>query len=140
AALPAAAKAAALPAAAKAAALPTPEAAIALAPLVAVALAHLHRRFHLVRLHAHGEEADDVAGKTHAALHLVDRRGRTIDIHQRIVGLAVLLDLEGNGLDAPVFGLADPAAALFDDLGVFLHQRFDLRLGDVLARQEDMLI
>src|SRR5262245_34108541 len=54
--------------------------------------------------------------------------------------LAVLLDLVGERLDAPIFGLADPASALGDDLAVFLCQRIDLRLRDILASQEDMLI
>jgi hypothetical protein len=52
------------------------------------------------------------------------------------VRLAVLLDLEGDGLEAPILGLADLASTFLDDLGVFLRQRLDLRLADILARQE----
>ena len=49
-----------------------------------------------------------------APLHLGDCRGRRLDVHQRVVGLAVLLDLEGDGLEAPVLGLADLAAKGLD--------------------------
>ena len=38
--------------------------------------------------------------------------GERVEVHQRVVCLAVLLDLEGEGLDAPVLGLADPCRRL----------------------------
>ena len=47
---------------------------------------------------------------------------------QRVVRLAVLLDLEGEALEAPVLGLGDLAAAFGDDVGEFLGQRLDLRV------------
>ena len=56
------------------------------------------------------------------------------------MGLAALLDLVGEALEAPVFGLGDLAPAFGDDVGILLRQRFDLRLGNVLARQENMLV
>src|SRR5262245_25401417 len=54
--------------------------------------------------------------------------------------LAVLLDAESEALEPPIFGLADGPALIFDDCAEFLHQPFDLLRGDVLARQEHMLI
>src|SRR5262249_33663585 len=54
--------------------------------------------------------------------------------------LAVLLDAESEALEPPIFGLADGPALTFDDCPEFLHQPFDLLRGDVLARQEHMLI
>src|SRR5215831_1022263 len=133
-----AAQAAAL--AAEATALAAKAAALAIAPIVAVALAHLHGGFALVLLDANRQKADDVGGQAHAAFHLGDRGRRCVDVHERIVGLAVLLDLEGEALEAPIFGLADPPATFGDDLAVFLHQGFDLRLADILARQKYVLV
>src|SRR5581483_7807222 len=126
--------------AAEAATVAPEAAAIAVAAVVTVALAHLDGRLGLVRLHPHREEADDVRGEAHAPLHLGHGGRRSVDIHERVVGLAVLLDLEGDGLETPILGLADFAAAFLDDLGVFLRQRLDLGLADVLARQEHVLV
>ena len=70
----------------------------------------------------------------------VDRRRRCIDIEQRIMGLAVLLDLERQGLQAPVLGLGDLALACLDHIGEFLGQRLDLCLRHVLTRKEHMLV
>ena len=43
-------------------------------------------------------------------LHLVDRGRRGVDVEQREMRLAVLVDAVGEGLDAPIFDLADLAA------------------------------
>ncbi len=115
-------------------------AAVAVAPVVAVALAHLDRGLGFMLLDAYRQETDHVGGKTHAPLHLGDRGRRRVDIEERVVRFAILLDLEGDGLDAPILGLGNLAAAFLDDLGIFLRQRFDLRLRNILARQEDMLV
>src|SRR5262245_45495933 len=125
-----AAKTAAL--AAKTAALAAEATAFPIAPFVAIALAHLHGGLGLVPLDANREKAEHVAGQAHAALHLGDGGGRRVDVHERIVRLAVLLDLEGEALEAPILGLGDPAAAFGDDLAIFLGQRLDLCLADVL--------
>ena len=63
-----------------------------------------------------------------------------VDVHQREMRLAVLLDAKGEALEPPIFGLADGPALTFDDRAEFLHQAFDLLRGDVLACQEHMLI
>src|SRR6185436_519398 len=83
--------------------------AVAVAALVAVALAHLDRRLGLVRLDPDCQEAKDVGGEPHTPLHLGHGGRRRIDVDQREVRLAILLDLVGERLDAPVFGLADLA-------------------------------
>ena len=56
------------------------------------------------------------------------------------MGLAVLADAVGEGLEPPALDLGDAAAALFDDAFELLDKRFDLRAGDVLASQKDMLV
>ena len=66
----------------------------------------------------------------HRKLHLLHRRRRGVDVHQRVIRLAVLLDAEGEGLQTPVFHLADlaaigleNAAELLDELEVELTYR-----------------
>src|SRR5215467_3868733 len=126
--------------AAEATALAAKAAAIAIAPFVAVALAHLHGGFGFVLLDANRQKAYDVGGQAHAPLHLGNRGRRCVEVHERIVGLAVLLDLEREALEAPILALADPPATFGDDFAVFLRQCFDLRLADILARQKHVLI
>src|SRR5262249_24174227 len=126
--------------AAEATAFAAKAAALAIAPVVAIALAHLHRRFGFVLLDANRQKADDVGGQAHAALHLGNRGRRCVDVHQRIVGLAVLLDFEREALEAPILALADPPTTFGDDFAVFLRQCFHLRLADILARQKHVLV
>jgi hypothetical protein len=54
--------------------------------------------------------------------------------------LAVLLDAEGEGLDAPVLRLGDLAAAGGDEALELLGQGIDLRVRCILARQEYVLV
>src|ERR1044072_614675 len=56
---------------------------------------------------AHGDEADDVLVDRHGALQLLHGGRRRIDVQQGVVTLAVLLDPEGEGPEAPVFLLGD---------------------------------
>jgi hypothetical protein len=105
--------------------------------LVAVGLAHLDGGLGLAR--RRGREKR-MTRQAHAPLHLGDGGGRRIDVQERIVGFAVLFDLEGNGLHAPVLGLGDLSPAVLDHLGIFFGERFDLRLRNVLACQEYVLI
>src|SRR5690606_24135242 len=102
----AALRTAAEPAAAEPATVAAAEAA-AIATLVAILLAHHDRRLGLELLDAQRHEAEDIRRKAHAPLHLSDGRGRGFDVEQRIVCLAVLLDLVGEALEAPVFSLGD---------------------------------
>ena len=59
-----------------------------------------------------GEVAQHVFVDALLALDLGDRRRRRIDVQQREMRLAVLVDAVGEGLHAPVFGLGDLAAQL----------------------------
>src|SRR5205085_7235655 len=98
-------------------------AAIAVAsPLVAVGLAHLDGGLGLVLVDADGDEADDVGREAHAALHLRNRRRRCVEVHERVVRLAVLLDVERDGLETPIFCFADLAAAFGDAVAGFVRQ------------------
>ena len=76
----------------------------------------------------------------HLPLHLGDRRRRRLDVHQRKVRLAVLLDAEGEDLQAPIFGLADRAAGARDHALELLDQLVDLCTRYVLTGQEHMLV
>ncbi len=87
-----------------------------------------------------GHEAEDVGRNAHAPLHLGDDIGCGVDVKEREVRLAVLLDLVGEVLQTPVFGLGDLSAAFGDGVGIFFGHRVDLALGNILACQEDMLV
>ena len=119
---------AAAAAAAEAAAATAAEAAAitTVAALVAVALAHHHRGFGLVRLDLDGEKTENLGGEAHAPLHLGHGRRRSIEVEQREVGLAALLDLVGEAFDAPVLALGDLAATLLDEVGEFFGECLDL--------------
>ena len=115
-------------------------AALAVLALVAVALLHHHRRLGLERLDADGHEAEDVLVDAHLALHLGDRRRRGVEVEEREMRLAVLLDAVGEGLDAPHLGLLDLAAVLLDDALVLVDHRLDLLGRHVLASHEDVFV
>ncbi len=89
---------------------------------------------------ANGEIADDVLVDAQQALDLGHRRGGGGDVHEREVRLAVLLDAEGERLQAPRLDLGDRAAEGGDLCLDLLRQRFDLLLRHVLAHQENMLV
>ena len=54
-----------------------------------------------------GQDAHDVLMEPHQPLHLLHRRGRGVGAHVGVVALAVLVDLVGHGLQAPVLGADD---------------------------------
>src|SRR5260221_14040956 len=83
--------------------------------LVAILLAHLDARLGFEFFDADGYETNDVGVDAHAAFHLGDGGRGSIDVEERIVRLAVLLDLESEVLETPVFLLGDLALAFFDD-------------------------
>jgi len=56
------------------------------------------------------------------------------------MSLAALLDLVGERLQTPIFGLGDLAAAFLYNGGEFLGQGVDLRLRNVLTCKEHMLV
>src|SRR5690606_3947297 len=116
----------------------TPVAAI---PAVAlVALLHLDRGAVLVGVHLHRHDAHDVVVEPGEALHLLHRGRGRVGAEIGIVTLAVLVDLVGYGLHAPVLVVDDLAAVVREDGGEVFDEAFGLRVGQVLARDEDMLV
>src|SRR5690349_20619088 len=109
---------------------------VAAAALVALLLLHLHGRLFLELVHTHRQKADDVLVDAHLPLHLRHRRVRRLDVHQRVVRLAVLVDAEREALQAPVLGLADRAAGAGDDALELLDKLIDALARRVLAGQE----
>ena len=93
-----------------------------------------------MRFDLDGHEADHVFRDRHLPLHFLDGCCRGVDVEQRVVRLAVLLDPEGQGLEPPVFGLGHLAAIAGDQGLVLLRQGIDLRGGSVLTGQEHMLV
>src|SRR5262245_9940914 len=63
-----------------------------------------------------------------------------IDVHQRVVRFAVLLDAERERLEAPIFGLANRSAAPLKQGAKVLQQGLDLLGGNILPRQKYVLV
>ena len=66
--------------------------------------------------------------------------GGSVEVDQGEMRLAVLLDPVGEGLDAPIFDLADRAAEAGDRGLELLGEGFRLLGGQVLASKENMLV
>jgi RluA family pseudouridine synthase len=105
-----------------------------------VAAAHLGRRAFLQRFDLDRQVTDHVFAERHLALHLGHGGRGGVDVHQRVMRLAVLLDAEGEGLDAPVLRLGDLAATGGDEALELLGQGIDLRVRCILASQEYVLV
>ncbi len=108
--------------------------------VVAVALLHHRGRAFFMGFDGDGHVAENVFVDAHLAFHLVDGDGRSVDVHQRVMRLAVLLDAVGEGLEAPVLNPADLAAERFDHTLVLFDESVDLLGGHVLAGQEYMFV
>ena len=54
--------------------------------------------------------------------------------------LAVLGDAVGEAAKAPGFGLDHRSTIIGDDLGRVFRERIDLGLGQILTREENMLV
>ena len=89
---------------------------------------------------ADGEEADHVLVDVRLALELGDRGRRGVDVEHHVMRLAVLGDAIGEGAKAPGLGLDDLPAIVVEDLGGVFRERVDLGLGEVLTREENMLV
>src|SRR5262249_4236826 len=125
---------------AEAAAVAVAEAAAVVPVTIAINLAHHHRRPFLVLVDAHREIAQHVLVEPLLALDLVHHRWRRIEIHKRVVRLAVLAQAIGKRLDAPLLELRDLAPQLFDDAFELGGQLFDLLRTHILARQEHVFV
>ena len=75
-----------------------------------------------------------------ARAQLGDRRRRRVDIEHHVMRLAVLGDAVGEAAQAPGLGLDDLALVVLDDLGGGFRQRIHLRLCQILARKEHVLV
>src|SRR3546814_17826137 len=84
-----------------------------------------------------GDPADDIFVDRSLTLDLRDRFARHFGRQHHIMTLAVLLDLVGELLQAPGFGLVNLALKLADDVGDGFRQRVDLSLAQVLTRSDE---
>src|SRR5262249_7148323 len=107
--------------------------------LLAAAL-HDRRRALLEGVDAHGQETDDVLVDRHRPLELLHGGRRRVDVEQRVVALAVLLDAEGEGPQTPVLFLGDGAALCGDQFGKLVGEGLHLRRRHILARNEDVFV
>jgi hypothetical protein len=107
-----------------------------------VAVAALHHRgrafFQLVDADRH--VAQDVFMDAHLALHFLHGIGRRVDVHQREMRLAVLVDAVLKRLQAPAFHFFHLAAAFFKDALEMRHKLFGLLGRNVLACKEHVLV
>src|SRR4029079_8576526 len=81
-----------------------------------------------------------VLGDALLALDLGDRSRRRVNVEKHKMRLAVLVHAVGEGAHAPVLGLGDLAAGLFDNAGHLGGQFFHLLGARVLTREKNMLI
>src|SRR6056297_1748457 len=56
------------------------------------------------------------------------------------MSFAVLLDLVGHGLDAPVLAVEERAPVIRENRAEMLHEPLGLRVGNILARDHHMLV
>jgi hypothetical protein len=63
-----------------------------------------------------------------------------VDVQQRIMRLAVLLDAIAERLHAPVLGLGDRAAIRLDDALELVDKGLDLLRADILSREQYVLV
>ncbi|CAD5257616.1 conserved hypothetical protein [Bosea sp. 62] len=112
----------------------------AVATLVAVALLQHDRLTFLELLDADGHEAQHVLVDAHLALHLGDGRRGSVDVQERVVRLAVLLDAIAQRLHTPVLDLGDGTAIRLDDALELLDKGLDLLRADILPREQNVLV
>src|SRR5690606_20140257 len=82
----------------------------------------------------------DVLVEARLALQLGKGGRRRINVEHDVVRLAILGDAIGEGAQAPGLGLDDLAFIVLDNLGGVFRERVHLGLGQVLTREENMLV
>ena len=87
-----------------------------------------------------GQNAHDIIMQAHQTLHLLHGGSRCIGAQKGIVTLAVLVDLVGHRLDAPVLVINDGAAVVSQDCAEMFDKTLGLRVRQVLTGNEDMLV
>ena len=93
-----------------------------------------------MRVDLDGEEAQDVFIDALLTFDFCNGRSRGSDVHEGVIGFAVLLDPVGQGAQAPAFNASDGAASGFDDSLELLDKGVDLLLGYVLAGHEHVFV
>ena len=78
--------------------------------------------------------------QAHQAFHFLHGCGRRVRFQKGVVALAVLVDLVGHRLDAPVLVFNDFAAVVRKDGREVFDKAFGLRVGKILTRYEYMLV
>ena len=91
-------------------------------------------------VHLDGHVADHVFVDLGLALQLGDDTGGGVDFEHDVMRLAVLGDLVRQRTQAPGLGLHDLALIVLDDLRGGFRQRVHLRLCQILARKEHVLV
>src|SRR5690606_35799671 len=69
-----------------------------------------------------------------------ESRRRRVDVEHDVMRLAVLGDAVGEAAQAPGLGLDDLALIVLDNLGGVFRERIHLGLGQILTREENMLV
>ena len=87
-----------------------------------------------------GQNAHDVVVQAHQALHLLHGSGGGVGAQQGVVALAVFIDLLGHGFHAPILVINDFAAIVRKYGAEMFDKTFGLRVGQILARDKDMLV
>lgn len=105
-----------------------------------VALLHHGGGAVFVLLDADGHVAQDVFVEAHLTLHLFHGGSRGVDVDERVIRLAILLDAVRQGLQTPVLNLADLAAIGFQHATILLDEGVDLLAADILAGKEYVLV
>ena len=93
-----------------------------------------------VFFNANGEETKNVFVDAHLAFHFGNGCSRSVNVYERVIRLAILLDTVGEGTQTPAFDLTDLAAISFEDTLVLFDESVDLLLGNVLAGKKHMFI
>ncbi|CVI55735.1 hypothetical protein AGR7A_Cc210267 [Agrobacterium deltaense NCPPB 1641] len=114
--------------------------AIAARTVVTVALLHHRGRAFFVGFDGDGHVAKNVFVDAHLALDFMDGGRRSVDVHESVVSLAVLLDAVGEGLQTPVLDASDFAAERFDNALVLLDKCVDLLGRNILPGKEDVFV
>jgi len=95
--------------------------------------------FELMRVYSPSAEVQG-HGPGQEVLQTGKRGRRRVNVEHDVMRLAVLGDTIGEAAKAPRLGLGDGAAIFLNDVGGVFRDRIDLGLGQVLTREENMLV
>jgi hypothetical protein len=110
------------------------------AAFVAIGLAKDGRRTFFMFLDANGHVAQHIIVNAHLAFHFGDCRRLSVNVHQDIMRLPVLVDPVCGVAKTPAFDLRDLAAMRLDDALELFGKGFRLLPGNILARKEYVFV